>query len=166
MIPTKEDFVKDVGKGPKLSKVNSVLGDYWKYKPGRTLGAEVDALRLLIDACKAWIKVKDSKSNMKTTWAGKETNNFNTKLLDRRLHVAKLGEEATKELVTLLKNNDLLKSDLRGQLSFDSANFVPKERIRYRGTPPRRFPMATSRNGKPGFRPEKHRPYPVRKSTT
>jgi hypothetical protein len=125
-IPTHEEFVLKVGKGPNLNKVTEALRIYWTDKGNRTLDEELAALKSLMDECKAWIKLKDSKSEFKKGLFGTHTSYFNTKFLDRRQAIATLAENATKELMVLLQRNDLLKSDVRGQLSFDIRKFREK----------------------------------------
>ena len=62
MIPTCDEFRTNVGKGPNLNKVTLALENYWTDKGNRTLDQQAAALKLLIDACKAWIKLKVRRS--------------------------------------------------------------------------------------------------------
>lgn len=74
--------------------------------------------------------MKDTKSDFKKNFLGQYTGNINTKFVNRRNEIASLGEEATKEIMTLLRNNGLLHTDNRGQLSFDIRKFRQKGKVR------------------------------------
>ena len=123
-IPTAPIFLLTVGKGPNLNVVHRALDDYWIAKTkGPTLAEETQVLQGLIDACKAWIKKKETKSEYTTNMFGIRTNYINTKFTGRRKNVAELGESATKEMMQLMRSNGLLIGDSRGQLSFDIKKF-------------------------------------------
>ncbi len=130
-IPTAPVFLLTVGKGPNLNVVHRALDDYWIAKTkGPTLAEETQVLQGLIDACKAWIKKKESKSEYKTNMFGMRTNYVNTKFTGRRKNVAELGESATQEMMELMRSNGLLIGDSRGQLSFDIKKFKQKAHLR------------------------------------
>ena len=115
-----------LGKGPNLNKVKDALLDYETGKSSRTVKDELVKLRVLIEACKTWIKTKESKSEYRKNRLGMQTSYYNTKFLDRKTRVAQLGKDATQELLTLLENHDLLQQDQRGQLTFDMRKFEQK----------------------------------------
>ena len=121
MIETYDNFAT-LGKGPNLTKVATALKQYWLGKNGRNLHNEVVQLKLLIDACTKWLKLKDSKSEYKKNMFG-ETSYFNTKFLDRKQRIAKLAEDATRELLTLLGKNGMLTHNSRGEYSFNIRKF-------------------------------------------
>ena len=80
-------------RGPNLNKVTIALEQYWDSQAGvgRTIQAQMECYSMLINACKTWIKRKDTKSDFKKGLLDQSTNYINLKFTGRRTEISKIG---------------------------------------------------------------------------
>jgi hypothetical protein len=127
-IPQAQAFVTAQGKGPNIAKVTAALVEYWRVQgdPNSNVQENVLAYQQLIAAGKAWIKMKEDKSDFKKNLIGQHTNYINTKFTGRRQAIAGIVKDATEELMALLRQNNLLTSNLKGEMYFDIHKYQQK----------------------------------------
>ncbi len=125
-------------RGNNIREVDTALRAYWTEMNGaRDATREIACLNNIVLACKDWLKLKQGKSETRTTTFTR-TEEVRTLFVARRTAITNLGTEALRELYTRLQTLGILTADLRGRIHFDSHNaftgtdHIHGNRVQYR----------------------------------
>ncbi|SEA61553.1 hypothetical protein [Paraburkholderia sartisoli] len=107
-------------RGNNIREVDTALRAYWTEMNGAANATrEIACLNNIVIACKDWLKLKQGKSETRTTTFTR-TEEVRTLFIARRTAITNLGTEALRELYTRLQALGILTADLRGRIHFDS----------------------------------------------
>ncbi|CAG4885743.1 hypothetical protein [Paraburkholderia gardini] len=117
---TAKNFARFKARGNNIRAVDTALKAYWDEMNGAADATrEIACLNEIVLACKDWLKLKQGKSEFRTTTFTR-TEEVRTLFIARRTAITNLGTEALRELYTRLQALGILTADLRGRIHFDS----------------------------------------------
>lgn len=117
---TDKRYTALTARGNNIRAVDTALRAYWTEMNGaRNATREIACLNEIVLACKDWLKLKQGKSETRTTTFTR-TEEVRTLFVARRTAITNLGTEALRELYTRLQALGILTADLRGRIHFDS----------------------------------------------